>query len=345
MILCFLLSVNATAAVDNSGLIKGTYKNKLVFYRKNPPPPIVASAKNEAEASGYIEKMKTATDQLTSPMQSGHFSINENKSVDRGQLVIFSTGTGPSIKRYKAFIKDRATIGNVKATDLSYFSNLFDNKDNDKIVKWMPASIAAAATTPTPQPTAEEKQAQIRNLKQEIVAIKQTIQAVRLVSGSQSYVASIQQQQEAASKLNPDTVEQTPEALAAARETLENTKTRIMEMNDRETSRLLEVNRKIQTLISAFQKADYKDPNQTERLVKYVQLLKGRDSDTALAILEIIDRNKKPQTIDNILKAVNQKLNEARYPQLEFDEWGTKYLKETGVFSERNILGSGEKIN
>lgn len=247
MVLCFFISINATVttAAASSDLMQGQYKNKPIFYRKNPPPPIVASAKTEKKAQIYIEKLKIVPETLASPTSIGKFSITGNKSEDGGQLVVFSTDTGSSIKRYKAFINDRAAIGNIKPTDLRYFADLFDNRDNDKVVKW--PSTSASAATAKPQATAEEKQAQIRNLKQEVEAIKQTIQAIRLVSGSQSYVASIQQQKDLASSLRIDNVEQTPEALAAAKEILERIHATIIEMNETETNSLVIVKKKFRS--------------------------------------------------------------------------------------------------
>lgn len=345
MILCFLLSVNTTAATANSGLIPGIYKNKTVFYRENPPPPIVASAKDEPEANGYLKKLEKTVPKSSAPAISlGSFLITGNESLDRGQLVVYSKGTDATAKRYKAFINERASINDVKATDLDYFSNLFDNKDNDKVVKWSSTSASPSAATATPQPTAEEKQAQIRNLKQGIVAIKQEIQAIRLASGSQSYVASIQQQKEVASNLNPDTVEQTPEAFAAVRDTLVATQAKILEINSTETNRLVEINKEILDLVTAFNKEEYKEPNQTERLVNYARILKGRNPDTALAILKIIDSNKKPKTIDDMLREVNTELGKAGYPKLEFSGFTTKHLQETVFVPERSILGKNQKL-
>jgi hypothetical protein len=144
------------------GLMKAQYKHSpkhkegTVFYRETPPA--VASAKAADEAKSYLDMLEQPVDPLVSTTTNpiGRFSVVGSKSFDTGiigTLVVYYPTVAKQDQALKAFIADRKTIRDVKVTDLEFFADLFEKKD--EIFKVAPSSATTTAAVPQSQQEAQ----------------------------------------------------------------------------------------------------------------------------------------------------------------------------------------------
>ena len=308
-------------------LLKAQYKNADVFCQMNPPA--VAVAKDDSEAQGYIDQVgksivtATKTSSSITPSKIGKFTITKSQKEGSGVLVEFYIDKG---KVYKAFVDKKINLIDVTESNLEYFMNLLDNKDD---------IFQEALVVGVPLKQSQSREQSWRGESQELSQTREQSggnkNLTRLRQKLSSYSADLAgKEQDFAKKLIKilSTQKQGTKIFLGDEELF----AEVLKFSEERCNKLIEFIRNPYLDPNTGEKKSVKDPNQKEKIVLWIsENIKELDWLLANQLLDVIKKRGLSKTAESLLEEDINPLLKSRGLKLKFTPFNNLEMSRFSV--------------